>query len=77
MRTASAGGEALLAARAWGGPDVLVTDVAMEPMDGFKLREMLSGEFPAMRTVFVSGYDLTDHAERVAGAPVLGKPATV
>lgn len=77
VRTASAGGEALLAARAWGGPDVLVTDVAMAPMDGFKLRELLSAEFPAMRTVFVSGYDLTEHAARVAGAPVLGKPASV
>jgi formylglycine-generating enzyme required for sulfatase activity/CheY-like chemotaxis protein len=76
VRTASTGGDALKAARAWGGPDVLITDVVMEPMDGFRLREMLSTEFPAMRVVFVSGYDLSGYAERVAGAVVLGKPAT-
>ena len=76
VRTASTGGDALKAARAWGGPDVLVTDVVMEPMDGFRLREMLAAEFPAMRAVFVSGYDLSGHADRVAGAAVLGKPAT-
>ena len=76
VRTASTGGDALKAARAWGGPDVLVTDVVMEPMDGFRLREMLAAEFPAMRTVFVSGYDLSGYADRVAGAAVLGKPAT-
>ncbi|MEX1010043.1 MAG: response regulator, partial [Chthoniobacterales bacterium] len=77
VRTASAGGEALLAARAWGGPDVLVTDVVMEPMDGLRLREMLSAEFPAMRTVFVSGYDLSGYGDRLAGAGVLGKPVAI
>ena len=77
VRTASTGGDALKAARAWGGPDVLVTDVAMEPMDGFRLRDMLSAEFPGMRTVFVSGYDLSGHRDRTAGAAVLAKPVTV
>lgn len=77
VRTASTGGDALKAARAWGGPDVLVTDVVMQPMDGFRLREMLSAEFPAMRAVFISGYDLSGYGDRLAGAAVLGKPATV
>ena len=77
VRTATAGGEALLAARAWGGPDVLVTDVVMEPMDGLRLHEMLSAEFPTMRTVFVSGYDLSGYADRLADAGVLGKPVAV
>ncbi len=76
IRTASTGGDALKAAREWGGLDVLVTDVAMEPMDGFRLREMLGAEFPGMRTVFVSGHDLSAYAGRTTGARVLVKPAT-
>jgi formylglycine-generating enzyme required for sulfatase activity/CheY-like chemotaxis protein len=76
VRTAATGGDALKAAREWGGPDVLVTDVVMEPMDGFRLREMLAAEFPQMRTVFVSGYDLSGQADRTAGAKVLTKPVT-
>ena len=74
VRTASSGRQALEVARDWGGPDLLVTDVVMEPMDGFALREALAAEFPHMRVVFVSGYDLSGHADRVAGATVLSKP---
>lgn len=74
VRTASTGGDAIKAAREWSGPDVLVTDVFMEPMDGFRLREMLAAEFPLMRAVFVSGYDLSGYSDRVAGAQVLAKP---
>lgn len=74
VRTASSGPEALEVARSWGGPDVLVTDVVMEPMDGFTLREALAAEFPQMRAVLATGYDLSGHADRVAGATVLAKP---
>lgn len=74
VRTASVGGAAIKAARDWGGPDVLVTDVVMEPMNGFALRDVLLREFPSLRTVFVSGYDLSDYASQIAGAPVLTKP---
>jgi len=77
VRIASVGGDALKEARGWGGPDVLVTDVMMEPMDGFRLREMLAQEFPAMRAVFVSAYDLSGYADRLAGAAVLAKPVTL
>ena len=77
VRIAAVGGDALKEARAWGGPDVLVTDVVMAPMDGLRLHEMLAKEFPAMRTVFVSGYDLSAHAGRLAGATVLAKPIMV
>jgi len=77
IRTASTGGDALKAAREWGGPDVLITDVVMEPMDGLRLREMLAAEFPRMRTVFVSSYDLSGYADRTAGATVLTKPIDV
>lgn len=74
VRTASNGGQALQAARAWGGVDVLVSDVVMQPMDGFALRDRLVQEFPALRVVFVSGYDLSSHADRLGGAAVLAKP---
>lgn len=74
VRTAATAGEAIKTAREWGGADVLVTDVVMQPMDGFALRDILSAEFPAMRVVFVSGYDLSDHAGRLAGAAALTKP---
>ena len=77
VRIAAVGGDALKEARAWGGPDVLVTDVVMAPMDGLRLHEMLAEEFPAMRTVFVSGYDLSAYADRLAGATVLAKPVMV
>jgi formylglycine-generating enzyme required for sulfatase activity len=73
VRVAAVGGEALKQAREWGGPDVLVTDVVMEPMDGFRLHGMLAKEFPAMRVVFVSGYDLSGYAGQLAGT----KPVTV
>ena len=76
IRTAATGGEALREARAWPeGPEVLVTDVVMEPMDGFALRDRLVAEFPAMRTVFVTAYDLSGHGDRVGAAAVLPKPA--
>jgi formylglycine-generating enzyme required for sulfatase activity/CheY-like chemotaxis protein len=73
--TASNGGGALQAARSMdGGPEVLVTDVVMQPMDGLTLRDKLSAEFPMMRTVFVSGQDLSVYSERLSGAKVLRKP---
>ncbi|MGA1123138.1 MAG: SUMF1/EgtB/PvdO family nonheme iron enzyme [Chthoniobacterales bacterium] len=75
VRIAHDGEAALREARSWpGGPDVLVTDVVMDPMDGLTLRETLAAEFPAMRAVFVSGYDLSGYADRTAGARVLPKP---
>ncbi|MEI7863758.1 MAG: SUMF1/EgtB/PvdO family nonheme iron enzyme [Chthoniobacterales bacterium] len=75
VSVASNGGGALLAARAWeGGPDVLVSDVVMKPMDGFALRDRLVAEFPGMRTIFVSAYDLSAQADRLAGAVLLAKP---
>ena len=75
IRTAATGGDALRAARGWpAGPEILVTDVVMEPMDGFALRDRLVTEFPAMRTVFVTGYDLSAQPDRVGDTLVLSKP---
>ena len=75
VRTASSGIEAMEVSRSWGGADVLVTDVVMDPMDGFSLRETLMAEFPGVRTVFVSGYDLSGYGDRLTGAAVVAKPA--
>ena len=74
VRVAANAQKAVEHAAALGGVDLLITDVVMEPTDGFTLRAALQGEYPAMRTVFVSGYDLSDYAEQTAGATVLAKP---
>jgi formylglycine-generating enzyme required for sulfatase activity len=75
IKIAVDGAAALHEARSWPeGPEVLLTDVVMEPMDGFRLRESLLGEFPSIRVVFASAYDLSGYAERLAGASILSKP---
>src|SRR5712672_724866 len=61
-------------AAAMGGLDLLISDVVMEPTDGFTLRAELQAIYPQMETVFLTGYDLSDHAERIGGTPVLAKP---
>src|SRR5215207_5519653 len=61
-------------AQALGGLDLLITDVVMEPTDGFTLRAELQALYPQMRTVFISGYDLSDYVEQTSGANVLAKP---
>lgn len=63
-------------AAALGGVDLLITDVVMEPTDGFTLRAELQAVYPAMKVVFSSQYDLSDYAEHLAGAKVLAKPVT-
>src|SRR4051794_5238274 len=74
IRTAGVGGEALAAATQWNGVDLLITDVVMEPMDGFTLRDHLLGRYPAMRTILISGYDLSDYPEQTRNYQLLGKP---
>jgi len=61
-------------AAALGGVDLLITDVVMEPTDGFALRVEMTALYPALQTVFISGYDLTEYADQIGGAPVLAKP---
>ena len=74
VRVAANAQKAMDHAGTLGGVDLLITDVVMEPVDGFALRAALQAEYPAMRTVFVSGYDLSDYAEQTADAAVLQKP---
>jgi formylglycine-generating enzyme required for sulfatase activity/CheY-like chemotaxis protein len=74
VRVATNGGKAIENASAMGGVDILITDVVMEPMDGFTLREHLAGKYPRMRTIFVTGYDLSDYPEQTQGHQLLQKP---
>ena len=74
VRVGTSGERALENAAALGGVDLLLTDVVMEPMDGFTLREEMRRRYPAVRTILISGYDLSDYAEQVQGCPVLTKP---
>ncbi len=59
------------------GVDLLVTDVVMDPLDGFSLNEELQRQYPALRTIFLTGYDLSDYADRVGSCTVLQKPIAV
>ncbi|HEV7405328.1 MAG TPA: SUMF1/EgtB/PvdO family nonheme iron enzyme [Chthoniobacteraceae bacterium] len=61
-------------APAVGGIDLLITDVVMDPMDGFTLREQLESWYPGLRTLFISGYDLSSYADRMNGTSLLNKP---
>ena len=61
-------------AAALGGVDLLITDVVMEPTDGFTLRGEIQASNPNVRVVFISQYDLSDYAEHLGGAATLPKP---
>src|SRR5687768_4144806 len=56
--------------------DVIVPGVHLKPADRLTLRETLLPPQPKMKTVFISGYDLTEHAARMEGCPLLRKPVT-
>ncbi len=74
VRVAANAQKAMDHAAAFGGVDILITDVVMEPTNGFTLRATLQEAYPAMRTIFVSGYDLSDYAEQIGEAAVVPKP---
>ncbi|MEI6279495.1 MAG: response regulator, partial [Verrucomicrobiae bacterium] len=57
-----------------GGCDVLVTEVFLQPADGFALRETIQPHLPDMKTIFTSAHDLSAHADRMAGCPSLCAP---
>lgn len=60
-----------------GGLDVLVTEVFMEPTDGFTLRETVAPYLPQLRTIFLTEHDLSAYADRTAGSVVLARPVDV
>ena len=74
VRVGTTGGRALENATALGGVDLLITDVVMEPMDGFTLRDEVLKRFPEARTILISGYDLSDSAEQTRHGQLLTKP---
>ena len=55
-------------------PDVLITEVVLEGMDGFNLRAALQEAQPGLHTIFITGYDLTEYASYINGTPVFYKP---
>ncbi|HEX8373353.1 MAG TPA: SUMF1/EgtB/PvdO family nonheme iron enzyme [Chthoniobacterales bacterium] len=57
-----------------GGIDLLITDVVMDRMDGFALRDHLRRRYPKLHVIFVTGYDLSDFAANVGDALILAKP---
>ena len=74
VRVASTGDEALAIAMEWGALDVLVTDVFMEPMNGFTLHNKIQNRIRGVRTIFISGHDLSSFSEHTAGCRILQKP---
>jgi formylglycine-generating enzyme required for sulfatase activity/CheY-like chemotaxis protein len=74
VRVGTSGERALENAAAMGGVDLLITDVVMEPVDGFTLRSQVQRHYPAARTILISGYDLSEYAEQTQGCQVLAKP---
>lgn len=76
VRAATTGGQALQNAMAMGGVDLLITDVVMEPMDGFTLRDQIANRYPGARTIFITGFDLSEYGEQTTGHQILVKPIT-
>jgi len=74
VRAATTGAKALENAAALGGLDLLITDVVMEPMNGFALREEIIARYPGVRTILISGYDLSDYPEQTRNVRLLAKP---
>jgi DNA-binding NtrC family response regulator len=52
-------------------PDILVTDLRMEPLNGFDLARLVTAKHPHTQVLLVSGYD-ADHTE--PPWPFLRKP---
>src|SRR4051812_12139035 len=73
VRVAANAQKAVEHAAGMGGVDLLISDVVMEPTDGFTLRGELQAAYPRMRVIFISGYDLSDYAEQTNNAHVLAK----
>ena len=73
-RAAISGEKAIENAETWEGIDLLVTDVFMEPMNGFTLRNKLRKRYPAMQTLFISGYELESYADFIEDCPTMVKP---
>jgi len=74
VRVATTGQKALEHAEAMGAFDLMITDVVMDPMDGFTLRDAIKERLPQVKTIFLTGYDLSDYGTQTEGHIVLQKP---
>jgi len=74
VRVATTGEKALSNAAAMGGVDLLITDVVMEPMDGFTLRDEVLARYRHARVILISGYDLSEYPEQTQNYQLLQKP---
>jgi CheY-like chemotaxis protein len=74
VKVATTGEKALEHATTLGGVDLLITDVVMDPMDGFTLCNTITERFPGTKTIFISGYDLTEYGDSLSAYQVLQKP---
>ncbi len=77
LRAANSGEHALQYAAEWEHVDWLITEVFLDPMNGFTLRNKLQNRYRGVKTIFLSAYDLTPYAEHVQGANVIAKPVNV
>ncbi len=59
-----------------GGCDVLVTEVFLQPADGFTLRETIQPHLPGMKTIFSSVHDCSAYSDRMTGCEFLPAPLT-
>ncbi len=74
VRVSTSFDKALEHARDLGAVHLLITGVVMEPVDGFTLRDRLRDRFPDLRTILISGYDLSDYGAQTGGYTLLQKP---
>ena len=73
--TAAAGSEqALEIARQEGAPDVLVSEIVLNGLDGFRLSEGLRAGRSDLFTIYVTAYDVSQYQDYLNGTPVFYKP---
>ena len=75
--TAVGADEALACSQNGNFPDLLISEVVLPSGDGFSLRETLKEARPSLRTIYVTGYDLSEYQEYLNGTPVFYKPVDV
>lgn len=79
LTAASADEASALFAQQSGEIDLLVTDVIMPRRSGRDLYEVLAGEYPWLKVLYISGYAdnaILHHGVLNAGAAFLHKPST-
>jgi CheY-like chemotaxis protein len=73
VQLATSGLQALQLVATLAQPDLLITDLRMEPIDGPDLARLIAEEHPTLPVLFVSGYH-QDLQHRSLPGPLLPKP---